>query len=209
MTAPTPPWTPEEEGLLRSLAAAGESAVAISTLLERPPRSAQAGSSAQHYVSPFAARAEDEMEMTGPDNKPPDSTSAIASAAPPAARELPKALRRQGLTASGRSLSAELAHRGQAELAAMARTGNCNTPARRVTSGTSHRFRFPVTIRPLPKGFGSGFVSMVPYLPGCMSDGETPQEALANVQDAILGWMEEAPRSRNCCANRLRPFHGH
>jgi antitoxin HicB len=51
---------------------------------------------------------------------------------------------------------------------------------------------YPVTIRPLPKGFGSGFVAMVPDLPGCMSDGETPQEALANVQDAILCWMEEA-----------------
>jgi hypothetical protein len=37
MTAPTPPWTPEEEGLLRSMAAAGESASAISTLLNRAP----------------------------------------------------------------------------------------------------------------------------------------------------------------------------
>jgi hypothetical protein len=37
MTAPTPPWTPEEEGLLRSMAAAGESAAAISTLIERSP----------------------------------------------------------------------------------------------------------------------------------------------------------------------------
>jgi hypothetical protein len=37
MTAPGPPWTSEDEGLLRSLAAAGESAAAISTLLKRPP----------------------------------------------------------------------------------------------------------------------------------------------------------------------------
>jgi hypothetical protein len=29
------PWTPEKDGLLRSLAAAGESAVAIATLLKR------------------------------------------------------------------------------------------------------------------------------------------------------------------------------
>ena len=35
MSAPTPPWTPEEEGLLRSMAAAGESAAAIATLLKR------------------------------------------------------------------------------------------------------------------------------------------------------------------------------
>jgi hypothetical protein len=35
MTAPGPAWSAEEEELLRSLAAAGESAVAIATLLKR------------------------------------------------------------------------------------------------------------------------------------------------------------------------------
>jgi len=35
MTDPTPPWTPEEDGLLRSMGAAGESATAIATLLKR------------------------------------------------------------------------------------------------------------------------------------------------------------------------------
>ena len=35
MNAPTPPWTPEEDGLLRSMGAAGESATAIATLLKR------------------------------------------------------------------------------------------------------------------------------------------------------------------------------
>ena len=28
--------------------------------------------------------------------------------------------------------------------------------------------------------------------PGCSSDGESPQEALANVYDAIVCWMEAA-----------------
>ena len=35
MTAPGPAWSDEEEELLRSLAAAGESATAIATLLKR------------------------------------------------------------------------------------------------------------------------------------------------------------------------------
>ena len=35
MTIPGPPWTPEEDGLLRSMGAAGESATAIATLLKR------------------------------------------------------------------------------------------------------------------------------------------------------------------------------
>jgi antitoxin HicB len=46
--------------------------------------------------------------------------------------------------------------------------------------------------QPLHTGDGGGFLATVPDLPGCMSDGETPQEALAGVQDAIVCWIEEA-----------------
>lgn len=51
---------------------------------------------------------------------------------------------------------------------------------------------YAVLIRPLPPANGGGFVALVPDLPGCMSDGETPQEALANAQDAIACWIEAA-----------------
>ena len=51
---------------------------------------------------------------------------------------------------------------------------------------------YPVTIRPLSAADGGGFIALVPDLPGCMSDGETPQEALANAQDAIVCWIEAA-----------------
>lgn len=51
---------------------------------------------------------------------------------------------------------------------------------------------YPVTIEPLCEADGGGFVAFVPDLPGCMSDGETPEEALANVQDAIATWIEAA-----------------
>jgi antitoxin HicB len=53
-------------------------------------------------------------------------------------------------------------------------------------------FDCPVLVSPLPAADGGGFVATVPDLPGCMSDGETQEEALANAQDAILCWIEAA-----------------
>lgn len=52
--------------------------------------------------------------------------------------------------------------------------------------------RYPVVIEPLNEADGGGFVAVVPDLPGCMSDGETPEEALAHVRDAIEVWIEAA-----------------
>jgi predicted RNase H-like HicB family nuclease len=34
------------------------------------------------------------------------------------------------------------------------------------------------------------FVAEVPALPGCLSQGKTREEALANVREAIEGWLE-------------------
>ena len=54
------------------------------------------------------------------------------------------------------------------------------------------KLNYPVLIEPLAPEDGGGFVAVVPDLPGCMSDGETPEEALKNVRDAITAWTEEA-----------------
>ena len=51
---------------------------------------------------------------------------------------------------------------------------------------------YPVVITPLTADDGGGFAATVPDLPGCMSDGETPEEALGNVRDAIDAWIEMA-----------------
>jgi antitoxin HicB len=56
----------------------------------------------------------------------------------------------------------------------------------------SNSTEYAVTIRPLPAADGGGFIAIVADLPGCVSDGETPQEALANAQDAIACWIEAA-----------------
>ncbi|MGH8478704.1 MAG: type II toxin-antitoxin system HicB family antitoxin [Gammaproteobacteria bacterium] len=48
---------------------------------------------------------------------------------------------------------------------------------------------YPFEIRPLTEAEGGGFLITFPDLPGCMSDGETPEEAIAHGKDAFACWM--------------------
>jgi antitoxin HicB len=54
------------------------------------------------------------------------------------------------------------------------------------------KLEYAVRIERLVDGDGGGYLATVPDLPGCMSDGETPEEALKNVQEAIASWIEAA-----------------
>jgi predicted RNase H-like HicB family nuclease len=53
-------------------------------------------------------------------------------------------------------------------------------------------YRYRIALRPLSAAEGSGWLAEVPELPGCMSDGKTPPEAVENVMDAIACWIEAA-----------------
>jgi len=48
---------------------------------------------------------------------------------------------------------------------------------------------YPFTIRPLTQEEGGGFLIEYPDLPGCMSDGETPEEAIRNGRDAVKSYI--------------------
>jgi antitoxin HicB len=52
------------------------------------------------------------------------------------------------------------------------------------------KLEYAVLLRPIEVSDGAGFEVVVPDLPGCMSDGDTYQEALTNVLDAIESWKE-------------------
>jgi predicted RNase H-like HicB family nuclease len=51
---------------------------------------------------------------------------------------------------------------------------------------------FAVAFSPLSPEDGGGFLATVSDLSGCMSDGETREEAARNVDDAIRCWLEQA-----------------
>ena len=65
---------------------------------------------------------------------------------------------------------------------------------------------YAIIVEPLAAEDGGGFVATVPDLPGCMSDGETPQDALANVEDAIRAWIEAAQELGHAIPQPTRRF---
>lgn len=49
--------------------------------------------------------------------------------------------------------------------------------------------RLKVLVHPAEEG---GFWAEVPALPGCVSEGDTWDETLANIREAAEGWLEVA-----------------
>ena len=70
----------------------------------------------------------------------------------------------------------------------------CFGDARLMGRGTKlmSAYRYEVDVKPLADELGGGWVAIVPELPGCKSDGDTPTEALSNAFDAIQCWIEAA-----------------
>ncbi len=55
--------------------------------------------------------------------------------------------------------------------------------------------QYPFQIRPLTEEEGGGYLIEYPDIPGCMSDGETPEEAIVSGRDAL-----------KCCLLMMREF---
>ena len=52
--------------------------------------------------------------------------------------------------------------------------------------------KYPFEIRPLSQDEGGGYLISFPDLPGCISDGETIEDAIMNGIDAVHSWVETA-----------------
>ncbi len=53
--------------------------------------------------------------------------------------------------------------------------------------------RYTVVLEPDEEG--RGYTVRVPALPGCITEGRTKEEALANAKEAILGYIEALERA--------------
>lgn len=58
--------------------------------------------------------------------------------------------------------------------------------------GDTINYKYKIEIVKVSEKDGGGYLAIVPSLPGCMSDGDTAEEALENVKDAIKCWIETA-----------------
>ena len=47
---------------------------------------------------------------------------------------------------------------------------------------------YPVNLSPLPEDEGGGYMVTFPDLPGCIADGDTVEEAIAEARDAFNAW---------------------
>jgi predicted RNase H-like HicB family nuclease len=72
--------------------------------------------------------------------------------------------------------------------------------------------RYAVVLRPLSEEEGGGWLAQIPDLPGCVSDGETPEETLRAVEEVQDAWLKVArarrvrvplPVKEGLCALRL------
>jgi antitoxin HicB len=55
-----------------------------------------------------------------------------------------------------------------------------------------HITDYAIVVEPLHADDGGGWLASVPALPGCMGDGETREEAMADALSAIAEWKDAA-----------------
>lgn len=72
---------------------------------------------------------------------------------------------------------------------------------------------YPFLIRPLAEEEGGGYLIEYPDLPGCMSDGDTPEEAIKMGGEAVAAWIAAAKAEKRAipkpgCALAMSEYSG-
>lgn len=57
---------------------------------------------------------------------------------------------------------------------------------------TENFFGYSVRLSQLSEEDGGGWIAFVPELPGCLTDGETPDEAYNNLKEVLPFWLQVA-----------------
>ncbi len=70
------------------------------------------------------------------------------------------------------------------------------------------KFDYPFEMRPLSEAEGGGWLISFPDLPGCMSDGETPEEAVENGKDAVSSWIAACAQAGRAIPKPGESFSG-
>ena len=68
---------------------------------------------------------------------------------------------------------------------------------------------YEVDVRKLSAKLGGGYVACVPALKGCLADGETRDEALLHLEDAIDCWLAAARAKGRHAAAPVRVLQAH
>ena len=84
-----------------------------------------------------------------------------------------------------------------------------------VLERVEHYLSLPYRIELIPDIEEGGYAVSIPELPGCLSQGESAEEALAMIRDAQRGWLTAAvrhgdpiPVPRSHYSNGGRPGQG-
>ena len=67
---------------------------------------------------------------------------------------------------------------------------------------------YPIVVRPLTEDEGGGYLAEVPDLPGCMSDGETPEAAIRHAAEAIQDWIAAMRDAGRPIPDATSPYSG-
>jgi antitoxin HicB len=54
--------------------------------------------------------------------------------------------------------------------------------------------QYPIAVHKVSEEDGGGYLACAVDLKGCIGDGATPEEAIADLKDAIIEWIDEARR---------------